>query len=763
MTSKVTLPDVLGNVSNGLAVAGLINNVKSKVNDLIDEKEELLGDPSVNGQVLSSTTEGLRSWVTPSDAVDSVAGKTGVVTLDKDDVGLDQVENTSDLDKPVSTAQSNALDSKEDDLSNPSVDGQVLTSTAAGVRSWVTQSGGSAPPAMGDAEVILGTDTTTKTINAAQMKLAVETHGGGGGGAIALQQDGVEVQAAASTLNFSDGLYVDASGKVTSTYQPQVRQGNWEIQENVFLEGLTIVPVDGTLVTQGDLLAGPTSVISIKSDAAIPQGTFVALTHSYTSDTPWEISLDTALGGDPSTNIGSGKVGQYAHVYVASGFGSGTSQTEGDKIFTEDPADYVAQGFIQWGFEYDNTGSIWAYIYPVGGGTPSRTLIASGMSGDIKLAVLGYSAASPLPSATVTLLPTEAVPAAATSGTVTHDSLTLLELIGEVPVTRFNIITLSSGATRKVTAEDFTAGKETIFYVDSFSGNTIEFQIDSNTVTMLDGSLKFSIVNNDSEVTVSVVTTSGDNDVQITGPATFSGLGVLNMRKLYNRNGPEDDRWVASLEVMSPPPTALANVVNVTGDYTLTVADVGTGKNLYVYVDGSGADVTLTLPEIAELRQVGLTITIEDTNGVGTTTIATTSGTLGNAIVDGPTTLTGEGTVTLRSYQAGFFLSSYTGRTKTSSASLPFWTGSSQNVPITEGGTYFLQGANAELEKTWLTVCVPDQALVPIAGSNSIVFGTENGDWQAQSYSDFNGPNTNLRILGPNTSFATITTVLRKD
>lgn len=41
--------------------------------------------------------------------VDSVAGKTGVVTLVKGDVGLGFVDNTSDLNKPISTAVQAAL------------------------------------------------------------------------------------------------------------------------------------------------------------------------------------------------------------------------------------------------------------------------------------------------------------------------------------------------------------------------------------------------------------------------------------------------------------------------------------------------------------------------------------------------------------------------------------------------------------------------------------------------------------------------------
>lgn len=45
-------------------------------------------------------------------AVDSVNGQTGVVELDKADVGLGNADNTSDANKPVSTAQQAALDGK---------------------------------------------------------------------------------------------------------------------------------------------------------------------------------------------------------------------------------------------------------------------------------------------------------------------------------------------------------------------------------------------------------------------------------------------------------------------------------------------------------------------------------------------------------------------------------------------------------------------------------------------------------------------------
>lgn len=72
---------------------------------------------SDNGRtyVLSSDSPStLADWkeVMAAGQVQSVAGKTGVVSLVKGDVGLGNVDNTADTAKPVSTAQQAALDAK---------------------------------------------------------------------------------------------------------------------------------------------------------------------------------------------------------------------------------------------------------------------------------------------------------------------------------------------------------------------------------------------------------------------------------------------------------------------------------------------------------------------------------------------------------------------------------------------------------------------------------------------------------------------------
>lgn len=67
--------------------------------------------------VLSSDNPGtLANWreVMAAGQVLSVAGRTGVVTLAKADVGLGSADNTSDANKPISTAQQTALNLKAD-------------------------------------------------------------------------------------------------------------------------------------------------------------------------------------------------------------------------------------------------------------------------------------------------------------------------------------------------------------------------------------------------------------------------------------------------------------------------------------------------------------------------------------------------------------------------------------------------------------------------------------------------------------------------
>jgi hypothetical protein len=65
--------------------------------------------------------------------VQSVAGKTGAVTLAKSDVGLGNVDNTADADKPISTATQSALDGKAA-ASHTHAAGDITSGTVAAAR-----------------------------------------------------------------------------------------------------------------------------------------------------------------------------------------------------------------------------------------------------------------------------------------------------------------------------------------------------------------------------------------------------------------------------------------------------------------------------------------------------------------------------------------------------------------------------------------------------------------------------------------------------
>jgi hypothetical protein len=62
----------------------------------------------------ASTTKKISiTQIKSQSPVQSVAGKTGSVSLDKSDVGLGNVDNTSDADKPISSATQSALNAKQ--------------------------------------------------------------------------------------------------------------------------------------------------------------------------------------------------------------------------------------------------------------------------------------------------------------------------------------------------------------------------------------------------------------------------------------------------------------------------------------------------------------------------------------------------------------------------------------------------------------------------------------------------------------------------
>lgn len=79
---------------------------------------------------VANDTKKIYRWLSPSyielspSEVTSVNTKVGAVVLDKTDIGLGNVDNTSDVNKPISSATQTALNAKEN-TSNKSIDGTL--------------------------------------------------------------------------------------------------------------------------------------------------------------------------------------------------------------------------------------------------------------------------------------------------------------------------------------------------------------------------------------------------------------------------------------------------------------------------------------------------------------------------------------------------------------------------------------------------------------------------------------------------------------
>lgn len=110
-----TRPLVLQNNSAGTGNVGIGTAAPS-------EKLEVVGN--VKATKFVGDGSGLTNVPYP---VTSVAGKTGAVTLAKGDVGLGNVDNTSDTNKPISTATQAALDKKQDKFDRVKIDNSEIS------------------------------------------------------------------------------------------------------------------------------------------------------------------------------------------------------------------------------------------------------------------------------------------------------------------------------------------------------------------------------------------------------------------------------------------------------------------------------------------------------------------------------------------------------------------------------------------------------------------------------------------------------------
>jgi hypothetical protein len=171
--------------------------------------------------VLSTDSPGtLADWIdlgAATDAVASVNGQTGIVVLGKTDVGLSNVDNTSDAAKPVSTATQTALNLKAN-LASPTFTGTVggITKAMVGLGS-VDNTSDAAKPISTATQTALNLKANTASLAAVatsgDYNDLINTPGGGGGTAATFARAYITSGDFANTV---DAVWTPVSGLTIS-------------------------------------------------------------------------------------------------------------------------------------------------------------------------------------------------------------------------------------------------------------------------------------------------------------------------------------------------------------------------------------------------------------------------------------------------------------------------------------------------------------------------------------------------------------------
>lgn len=161
---------------------------------------------------------------TTSESVISVAGRTGVVTLVKADVGLTSVDNTSDTGKPVSTAQQTAINAKFTTPTGTTAqyvrgDGTLATLPIVTATGTVSSVGLSSTDFSVTGSPVNGSGTITANLNTSG--ITAGTYSG-----LTVNNKGIATAGTNSSFNTTPGRSLTTSTGATG-FQPSSTKDTW--------------------------------------------------------------------------------------------------------------------------------------------------------------------------------------------------------------------------------------------------------------------------------------------------------------------------------------------------------------------------------------------------------------------------------------------------------------------------------------------------------------------------------------------------------
>ncbi len=262
---------------------------------------QITGGSPVTDHVLMTDNAGNGTWKPiPSAPVISVNTKQGTVVLDKTDIGLGNVHNTGDLDKPISTATQTALNAKENTANKGVANGYASldSSGTIPVGQLPNQSGSYIPiTAKGVASGVAELDGTTR-LPATQLPSAIPFANlptGTSGSTVMVGNDSRVVNAVQnSVLDLDNTLAANSNARIATQKATKEYVDN-QIASGTAPDATTsskgIVQLTGDLagtattptVSASAGLKSATTTVTTSASAAPSSGQFLRATNSTTA------------------------------------------------------------------------------------------------------------------------------------------------------------------------------------------------------------------------------------------------------------------------------------------------------------------------------------------------------------------------------------------------------------------------------------------------------------------------------------------------